>query len=142
MAATAVLGLGAVIMLSGTFAPWLRSGQVSRDSYRTAGLLQRLLDIGGAAGAALDALPLLGLLCAACAVTFAAGWRRTTAGVLIALALAMGTLSVAALSAPSSTDVRVVVDGPLIVLIGAILTVLAAIALVLTPGVDKHYRDS
>jgi hypothetical protein len=128
-------------MLSGTFAPWLRSGEVTRDSYRTAGLLQRLLDIGGAAGAALDALPLIGLLCAASAVMFALGWRRTAASVLSALAVAMGALAVAALSAPGSSDVRVVALGPVIVLIGAGLTILAGIALVLPQAVDKHYRD-
>jgi hypothetical protein len=140
VAAATVLALGTAVMVSGTFAPWLRSGQVTRDSYRTAGLLQRLLDIGGAAGAALDALPLLGLVCAISAVTFAVGWRRTAAGVLSALAVAMGALAVAALSAPSSSQVQVVPSGPLIVLIGAILSILAAVALVFTQGVDKHYR--
>ena len=37
--AATLLAAGVLVMLAGTFAPWLRSGQVTRNSYRTAGLV-------------------------------------------------------------------------------------------------------
>jgi hypothetical protein len=136
--AATVLGIGAVVMVAGTFAPWLESGRVSRNSYRTAGLLQRLLDVSGVAGTALNALPLLALFCAAGSVIFMLGRRRTAALVLSILALAVGALSIAALVAPAAGEIRARGEGPAITLIGCGLTILAGIALVVRMGADKN----
>jgi hypothetical protein len=136
---TGVLAAGALVMVAGTFAPWLQSGTATRNSYRTAGLLQQLLQIGGATGAALDALPLLAAICAGAGVLLAIGWHRVAAGVLAAVALAMSCLSVAALVAPTSGGVRVDTAGPAMVLIGAGLIILACATLVAILRADKAH---
>ncbi len=136
--ATVGLGAGTVLMIAGTFAPWLRSGEVSRNSYRTAGLLQRLLDVNGAAGTALDAMPLFALFCALGWVAFILGWRRSSAAVLAVLAVAMGALAGAAISAPTSGEVQVALTGPILTLVGSVTTILAAIGSVLAIRADKR----
>lgn len=130
--------IGVVVMVVGTFAPWLRSGQVTRNSYRTAGLLQRLLGIGGAAGAALDALPLLAFFCAANVVILTMGLRRTALAVVSLLAVGMGALALAALAAPTVGGVRVVRSGPIITLVGATTTIVAALGLAILWRTDRH----
>jgi hypothetical protein len=137
-----LLAVGGVVMIAGTFAPWLQSGRVTRDSYRTAGLFQRLLEVDGAAGTALDAMPLFAVSCALCAVIFAVGWRRAAAVLLGLLAVTMALLSGAALLAPGSRDVRVVLWGPVVTLSGAALAVTSAVASVVIIRADKRYRQS
>jgi hypothetical protein len=129
-------------MVGGTFAPWLKSGEVTRNSYRTAGLMQRLLDLHGVPASALNALPLLAFACAATAVLFAAGWRRSGLMLLSVLALAMGALAGAALAAPGSSMVRVVSAGPTITLIGAIVTIIAAAGSALLWRVDGNHHPN
>ena len=117
--------LGAVVMVGGTFAPWLKSGEVERNCYRTAGLLQRLLGIDGTAGTALDALPLLAVLCAALGAAFLVGARVVALLGLSMLGLACAALAVAALGAPGGAGVRVAPIGPIITLLGSIIIVSA-----------------
>jgi hypothetical protein len=141
LVATVLLAVGVVVMVAGTFAPWLRSGQVTRNSYRTAGLAQRLLDLHGVAGAALDAMPLLALLCAVGGLLFMFGYRRTALILLTALALLLAALSVAVLVAPASSEVAVTDSGPVITLGGALLAVFAAITSVVAQCVDRSFRQ-
>jgi hypothetical protein len=135
--AAVLLAVGVVVMVAGTFAPWLRSGQVTRNSYRTAGLAQRLLDLRGVAAAALDAMPLLALLCAVGGLLFGFGYRRTALALLTVLALLLAALSVAVLAAPASSEIAVTVSGPAITLGGALLALIAAITSVLVHRADS-----
>lgn len=57
--------LGLIVMLTGTFLPWLRSGTARRNSYAASGLLRRLLDVPGWRSVLLHAWPFLALICAA-----------------------------------------------------------------------------
>jgi hypothetical protein len=132
-----VLAVGAAVMVAGTFAPWLRSGRVTRNSYRTAGLLERLLDVHGLAGAALDAMPLLALLCAICAVVFIAGYRRVAVTAISLLAVVMGVLAIAVLNAPSADGIRAVHTGPIVTLAGSLAALLAAAVSVLARDADR-----
>ena len=135
--AALVLAIAVIVMVAGTFAPWLRSGQVTRNSYRTAGLLRRLLDLHGVAGAALDAIPLVALLCAVGGALFVLGCRRTAMALLTVLAIALAALSVAVLVAPSGRDISVAVWGPATTLGGAS----AVILVVLATSVSVHRAD-
>ena len=124
-------------MIAGTFAPWLRSGATTRDSYRTAGLLQRLLGIDGFAGAALDALPLLAVLSAGLLALVILGRIGIALVIGSLLAMAMAALSIAALHAPDSHGVRVATAGPAITLVGCVLIIVAAAGSVARFHADK-----
>ena len=138
---TALLVIGSVVMVAGTFAPWLQSGQVTRNSYRTAGLLQSLLQIDGVAGAALNAMPLLALVCAVALIGFVAGLARLAAGALFVLALAMSTVAIGALSAPAQAGVEAQAQGPVITLAGSVVTIVAAVLSVTTLRADVYLEE-
>jgi hypothetical protein len=53
--------LGLIVLVLGTFLPWLGSRRASRNSYETGGALQRLLGLRAAADAALSAWPWVAL---------------------------------------------------------------------------------
>lgn len=135
------LAMAVAVMVAGTFAPWLRSGQVTRNSYRTAGLFRRLLDLHGAAGAALDAMPALALLCAVGGALFVLGRRRSAMTLLTLLALALAALSVAVLLAPDGRGVVVVSWGPAITLGGAVAAIVAVVAMTTSVFTSRADRD-
>ncbi len=129
-AALAGVAAGAVLLLAGTFAPWLQSGQSRRNSYQAAGLLQRLTGLhGGPAGVALDAWPLLAFSCGLLALLFALGARRVAAVVSLVVALGTGAVAVLVLRAPAAGGIQVVLTGPILTLCGAGVAALASAAL-------------
>jgi hypothetical protein len=122
-ASGAVVGtvFGTVVMLAGTFAPWLASGTSERNLYGSAGLVQRLAGLGQPAGLALDALPLTGLYAIAAGVAYVMGRRRIAAGAIALLAVVFAGIALAALSHRRSGDIRLLAVGPSVTLTGALL---------------------
>lgn len=123
----AVLGAcGLAAAIAGTFLPWLQSGEVRRNSYASAGLLQRLLGLDGALGALLTAWPFLGLFCALVAVGFLAGLRRAAAvGAVVAGGVAVA-VAVIALRTSGAGQLRHVATGPIVTVMGGAAAILAA----------------
>ncbi len=128
-AALAGVAAGAVLLLAGTFAPWLQSGRSRRNSYQAAGVLQRLTGLHGPAGVALDAWPLLAFGCGLLALLFALGARRVAAVVSLAVAVGTGAVAVLVLRAPAAGGIQVVRTGPIMTLCGAGVAALATAAL-------------
>jgi hypothetical protein len=125
--ATGGLGLaGLGVLVLGTFLPWLRSGQVSRNSYQTGGALQRLLSLPGPLQTAVSVWPFVGLACAATVALFAIGLHRSAAAASLLTAAAAAVISIAALTVSGSGLVAPVRLGPIVTLLGAILVVAAA----------------
>lgn len=96
-----VTGCGLVLVIVGSFLPWVISGTVKRSSYQIIGVIDRLGIAGdGLVATLVSSWPLLGVLCFAPVVAAALRWWRP-AGVLailiglIASALALGILAIA-----------------------------------------------
>jgi hypothetical protein len=111
------------VLVIGTFLPWLRSGRATRNSYATDGAVRRLLDVNGAAEAALRAWPFVSLLCAGAVALVLLG-RTVLGGALAAVAaLAAGSVAVWALATPDRGLLRAALAGPAVTLAGAVLTI-------------------
>ena len=138
----AALGLlGLALIVAGTFLPWLRSGEVARNSYASAGSLQRLVDVHGAAGTLISAWPFLGLVCAGVATGFAIGMHRTAAAAALVPALFAGTMSLAALFAPAGRFASAVATGPTVTLAGATIVLVAAILVFTVNRTERSGRN-
>jgi hypothetical protein len=124
-------GAGIVVLVVGTFLPWLRSGQSWRNSYETGGALRRLLGWHGALDTAVSAWPFAGLLCAAVIAVFALGLPRCAATLALLTALATGAVAVTAVRVDGNSFVRPLMLGPAVTIVGATIVVVAA-TLVLT----------
>jgi hypothetical protein len=124
---------GLVVLVVGTFLPWLNSGRARRNSYETGGALKRLLGLHGPADAAVSAWPLVALICAAVVAIFAVGLRRFAALLALLTGLATGAVAVAALLVDGNSFVRPVNLGPIVTLVGA-TAVLVAATLLLIPA--------
>jgi hypothetical protein len=117
---------GLMVLVVGTFLPWLDSGRARRNSYETGGALKRLLGLTGPAEAAVSAWPLVALVCAAVVAIFAVGLRRSAALLALPTALATGAVAVAALRVDGNRFIRPVSLGPVVTLVGATAVLLAA----------------
>lgn len=140
--AVQLLGItGLVVLVAGTFLPWLRSGDARRNSYQTGGTLRRLLDLHGVLDVAVSAWPFAGLTCAAVVALFAVGLRRCAAALGLVTALAMGSVAIAALRVDSNAFVRPVRFGPAVTLAGAIMVLGAATLMLISAGVIHPSRE-
>ncbi len=120
------LAAGLVLLVAGTFLPWLRSGTVERSSYRTDGVIRDLLDLNGVAGAVLMAWPFLSLLCAVALGLLILRLPRTGTALAVLCALAAGAVSVPVLLARSPGMVAVAATGPAVTLAGCVVVLAAA----------------
>jgi hypothetical protein len=118
-------GLLAVVL--GTFLPWLRSGEVQRNSYASFGTLGRLVGFHGPSEVALRVWPLLGLCCAAVVLTVVATWHRTAATLALVVAGWSAAVGCAVLIRHDDSGVSVVALGPIVTVAGDAAVVLAAI---------------
>ena len=127
LSAQAVGGAGLVVAVIGTFLPWLRSGDVRRNSYTSFGLLRRLIGFHGVAEVLIRGWPVLGVVSAGVVLLAVTGLHRT-AGVL-ALAAAVWAMAVAigALAQDPVAGIRVDPVGPAVTLTGATGAAVAAI---------------
>lgn len=134
-----VLGaIGLVMIVIGSFLPWLRSGRTSRNSYQAGGVARRLIGTSGLVDQLLALWPLVGLGCAAAAALFLVGLRTLATLLSAIVALGAGIGSVGALATTATSYAEVAVVGPAVTLSGATLVALAvlfrALSAVTSPG--------
>ena len=118
---------GLVAVVLGTFLPWLRSGEVQRNSYASFGLLGRLVGFHGPTEVAIRLWPLLGLCCAAIVLTVVVTWHRTAATLALVTAGWSAAVGCAVLIRHDESGVSVVTLGPLVTVAGDAAVVLAAV---------------
>jgi hypothetical protein len=119
---------GLVLLVVGTFLPWLWSGRVARNSYAAGGAARRLLGVGGWLDTALRAWSFIGVL-AAVAIALVLLGRSRLGTALAALAAAAGGGTAAwVLTAAGNGFVRPATLGPVVTLTGSIMTTLGVLA--------------
>ena len=118
---------GLLVIVVGTFLPWLRSGRTTRNSYQTGGAVRRLIGTTGIVDDLLGLWPLVGLACAVAVALFLFGAR--TVGTVIAglSAMGAGTASIGALATTATSYAKVSIIGPVVTLVGATLVALAVL---------------
>lgn len=134
---------GLIVLVIGTFLPWLHSGHTQRNSYQAGGALRRLLGLRGAADAAVSAWPLLALMCAAVVAVFMLGLRRSAVLLALLASLAAGSVAVAALRVDGNRFVRPILLGPIVTLVGATAVILAATLLLIStrrPSISRRSK--
>lgn len=119
---------GSVLIVTGTFLPWLHSGRATHNSYQADGAVQRLLAVSGPTHTLLAAWPFVGLGCALVVVLFGLGWAgwAAVAGALVAIgtgAVAIGVLTVRgpSFAAPAGLGPGITLSGAIVVAIAATL---------------------
>jgi hypothetical protein len=131
-AAVAVTAAGLVAVGVGTFLPWVRSGNVLRDSYQSIALIRtiRVLD-GSPLALVLDAWTLLIPAITVCAVTYALGFRRSAATLSCVVAIISGTVAGAATVVGGGEEVRLGISstGPVTTLIGSVLALVGVVGI-------------
>jgi hypothetical protein len=122
--------VGLILVLIGTFLPWLRSGSVYRDSYQSLGVLRELGFISGLVNAWVAMIPAVGITIA----VYAIGLRRSAAVVATVLSIIMGTIAGAAAvqGGGESGLVGIASSGPTVTLFGAVLALLGAVVVLVT----------
>jgi hypothetical protein len=120
--------VGLALVVVGTFLPWLRSGRATRNSYATDGAVRRLLEVSGAADAALRAWPFVSLLCAAAVALIVLGYPRLGIAVAALAAVSAGVVAGWALASSSRGLIQPATAGPAVTLAGAGVTVLGGLA--------------
>jgi hypothetical protein len=124
--------VGVVVLVVGTFLPWVHSGRADHNSYAADGTIQRLLNVQGAARSALSAWPFVGVGCALVVALFALGLTRSAATVGSILALCSAAVAIATLSVDRTALAAPAVLGPAVTLFGATLALLAASLILLS----------
>lgn len=135
-------GAGLVLVIVGSFLPWVVSGTVRRSSYAIVGLLSRLgIGEDGPIGALIAGWPLIGVLCMTPVIAAAIRWWRVAGvlAVLVSLAAALLSFGVIAVTAGRSaaglgSGVGVDPIGPSVMAAGAVLLFVAGLALALGAG--------
>jgi len=131
--AALVLGAaGLLTMVVGTFLPWLRSGEVRRNSYASFGVLRRLIGFHGVPEALVRGWPLLGAACALVVVVAAAGLLRAAALLALVVAAWAAAVSGGAVGREPAANVRVERLGPIVTITGAVATAAAAIVILVS----------
>ncbi|HVV24227.1 MAG TPA: hypothetical protein VHF06_32630 [Pseudonocardiaceae bacterium] len=125
--------IGLVVLVAGTFLPWLRSGSVLRDSYQSAGALRDL--VGGTPAVVLGAWLFVIPACGLCVALYALRLRRVSAGLSCLVSAVVGTA--AGLVVVQGTDpgslIGPAATGPAVTLIGATVALAGAIAVLASP---------
>jgi hypothetical protein len=126
--------VGSLVLVAGTFLPWLRSGAVLRDSYESVGALRTLLS--GTPALLVNAWLLVIPLCLLCVALYAVRLRRVSAGIGVLVSLVVGTVAtvVAVQGNNPAALVGAVVTGPAVTVVGATVALLGAIAILASPS--------
>jgi hypothetical protein len=128
-----VAGSGLLLVVTGSFLPWVVSGSVRRSSYAIVGLIDRLGVAGdGVIGVLIRNWPLAGVLFMTPVLAGCLRWWRTAGvlGVLVGLTsgvLAFGVLLLT--TGMGGLGVRLDPVGPAVMAAGAILVLLGGVAL-------------
>jgi hypothetical protein len=144
LSAQAVGAAGLAVAVIGTFLPWLRSGDVRRNSYASFGVLRRLIGFHGVADVMIRGWPLLGAVSAAVVLVAVAGLHRTAGVLALATAAWALVVSSAALAHDPAAGIRVDPLGPAVTLTGATAAAAAAILTLITQvraGSGGNERD-
>ncbi|MFI7678957.1 hypothetical protein [Actinophytocola sp. NPDC049390] len=129
-AAVAVAGLAAVGV--GTFLPWVRSGDVLRDSYQSIALIRTINVLDGSPLAlVLDTWTLLIPVITVCVVVYALGFRRSAATLSGVVAIISGTVAGSATVVSGGEEVHLGISstGPVTTLIGSVLTLVGVVGI-------------
>lgn len=126
---------GLIVLVIGTFLPWLRSGDVLRDSYQSVGALHELVSgLNTTAGALLSAWPIVIPCCAVCVAGYALGLRRSAAVLGVILSAIVGTAAgVVAVQSGAESVVGPASTGPIVTLAGATIMLAGTITVVVCP---------
>lgn len=120
---------GIVVVVIGTFLPWLRSGRVQRNSYELAGVGVRRLQAADWVEVLLRAWPFLGLLWAVAVVLMVLGRVRPAGVLAVVLAVLTGLIALGGLYLAVRLDSGLlggVVAGPLVTAVGAVVVALTS----------------
>lgn len=132
LAASGTVGL--VVLVVGTFLPWLGSGTAERNSYAAGGAVRRLLTLSRPLHDMLGAWPAVGLLATVAVAVALLGHPAVGLTLGTAVAVVGGGCAAAVLTVPGNRYAHVVREGPLTTLCGAMLvglTTLLSLVLVL-----------
>jgi hypothetical protein len=128
-------GLGLLLVVLGSFLPWVISGNVRRSSYQIIGVVGRLgIGDGGALAVLIGAWPFIGVLCVVPVLAAVIRFWRTCAVLGLVIGLLSASLSFGLLilvAARGGSILRVDPVGPSVMAAGAVLLICAAIALFL-----------
>lgn len=121
---------GLVVLVTGTFLPWSRSGMTYRDSYESLGVLRELGFIGGFVNVWVAMIPVAAITIA----FYSLGLRRSAAVIATILSIIMGTISgVAAVQGADKGDlIGIASSGPTMTVTGAVLALLGAVVVLVT----------
>lgn len=129
-----VAATGLVVLIVGTFLPWLRSGAVLRDSYQSVGALRDLVGVG-LPGTLLTAWLMVVPACVVCAGLYLARLRRVSAGFGCLVSVAVGTVAglVVVQGDDAGSLIAAATAGPAVTLTGATVALVGAIAVLAGP---------
>jgi len=126
-------GTGLVLIVVGSFLPWVVSGTVRRSSYAIIGVIDRLgIAEGGVIGLLVTAWPFIGLLCMTPVIAGCLrSWRVAgLLGVLVGLASGLLSFGIVLLAAGrAGLGVRLDPIGPAVMAAGAVLVLIGGGAL-------------
>ncbi|MDT4894437.1 MAG: hypothetical protein QOE97_3472 [Pseudonocardiales bacterium] len=128
--APAAGALGLILLVTGTFLPWLRSGDVRRNSYQAGGALRALVDLPGLLDVAVRVWPFVGLWCAGVVVGFVLGAPRFAALLGLLAGLLGSVVATATLQARGSGLIAASRSGPSVTLAGSLIVISASLSLV------------
>lgn len=124
---------GLLVVVGGTFLPWLTSGGVQRNSYAVLGIVRRLAFVdGGTASTALSLWPLLGSVAMVPVIAGILRWWRTAAvgTLLFGLLTGLGAAAVLAVAhGHEAVGISLSARGPAVTVAGAALAVVGAVLL-------------
>lgn len=126
--------VGLLVVVTGTFLPWLRSGSVLRDSYQSVGALRDLIG-GGVPDAVLNAWLFVIPVCVLTVALYALRLRRTSAVICCVVSIAMAAAAILIVAQGSGPDglIGVSASGPTVTLIGAVVALIGAVMVLATP---------
>lgn len=127
--------VGLLVVVAGTFLPWLTSGGVQRNSYAVLGIVRRLAFVdGGPAATAISLWPLIGTIAMVPVVAAILRWWRTAAitTLLFGLLTGLGAAAVLAVAGGhGAVGIALSASGPAVTVAGAALAVVGAVLLLL-----------
>jgi len=140
-------GAGLLLVVLGSFLPWVISGNVRRSSYQIIGVVGRLgIGDGGALAVLIGAWPFIGVLCVVPALAAAIRWWRTSAVLAILIGLISGVLSFGLLifvAGRGGAILRLAPIGPSVMAAGAVILVCVGAGLfLLTDSPVRRTGDS
>jgi hypothetical protein len=131
-------GVGLLLVVLGSFLPWVISGNVRRSSYQIIGVVGRLgLGDGSALAVLIRAWPFIGVLCIVPVLAAAIRYWRTCAVLAILIGLLSGALSFGLLilvAGRGGAILRLDPVGPSVMAAGAVLLICAGVGLLTFTG--------